>query len=262
MQTSWTRSSPGSVGRLGHAGVDPGDRCGRPGAADGCPPGEPAANTAVEESGGDREGGTVVLADDHVLVRSGLRMLIEEAGFEVVAEAGDVGATLRKVRAYKPNALVLDISMPDGSSLAAIPALLEASPDTAIVILTMHNEPALAHEALRAGASAFVPKEAADTELVEAVRAVVHGHPYLDPQLGASIATEPVRIPAPHDDLTDRELQVLKLVALGYTNVEIADQLILSIRTVEAHRSHLQHKLGRVSRAELVEYADQHDVIP
>lgn len=204
---------------------------------------------------------TIVLADDHRVVRSGLRLLLEEAGFEVVAEAGDVKEVARKVRAYKPHVLVLDLNMPGGSSLQKIPDLRKASPGTAIVILTMQGDPGLAHDALRAGALGFVLKEAADTELVQAVHAAVNGHRYSNPQIGALIATEPdtpVRAP---DGLTPRESEVLKLVALGHTNTEIAQQLYLSTRTVESHRSQAQHKIGAGSRAELVAYAQTHGLL-
>jgi two-component system, NarL family, response regulator NreC len=205
---------------------------------------------------------TIVLADDHAVVRSALRMLLDaEAGLEVVAEAGDVEQTLRKVRGYKPNVLVLDLSMPGGSSLAAIPTLLEASPATAIVVLTMHDEPAFARAALRAGALGFVLKEAADTELIEAVHAAAGGHRYLNPQLGARIAAEPKAITGAPDHLTDRELEVLKLIVLDYTNTEIAHKLHLSVRTVESHRSHIHHKVPHTSRAELFEYAREHGLV-
>ena len=204
---------------------------------------------------------TIVLADDHPVVRTGLRLLLEDAGCEVVAEAGDVEEVIRKVRGYKPRVLVLDLNMPGGSSLEKIPELRKASPDTAIVILTMERDPGLAHDALRAGALAFVLKEAADTELVQAVRAAVNGHRYLNPQIGAVIATEPDTPARPPDGLTPREFEVLRLVALGYTNTEIADKLCLSTRTVESHRSHLQHKISAGSRAELVNYAEKHGLL-
>ena len=205
---------------------------------------------------------TIVLADDHAVVRSGLRMLLDaEAGLDVVAEASDVGETLRKVRGYKPDVLVLDLSMPGGSSLEAISASLEASPSTAIVVLTMHDEPGFARAALRAGALGFVLKEAADTELVQAVHAAVGGHRYLDPQLGARIAAEPEAIARAPDHLTDRELEVLKLIVLGYTSTEIAHKLHLSVRTVESHRSHIHHKVRHTSRAELVAYAREHGLV-
>jgi two-component system response regulator NreC len=201
----------------------------------------------------------IVLADDHPVVRRGLRMLLEaQGGFEVVAEAGDVGAAFRKVRGCKPDVLVLDVSTPGGPSLAAIPSFLEASPGTAIVVLTMEDEPRFARQALRAGALAFVLKEAADAELEEAVHAAIAGEPYLNPRLGARVATEPEETTGAPDGLSDRELEVLRLVALGYTNGEIANDLFLSVRTVESHRSHIQHKTGATSRAELVSYAREH----
>jgi two-component system, NarL family, response regulator NreC len=204
---------------------------------------------------------TIVLADDHTIVRSALRALLEEAEFEVVAEAGDVEEAVRKVLAYKPAVIVLDLSMPGGSSLAAIPRMLSASTQTAVVVLTMEDEPRFAREALRAGALGFVLKEAADTELVEAVRAAVSGLRYLNPRLGGLIAAAP-EIPAgPPDDLTEREVEVLRLVALGHTNAEISEQLYLSVRTVESHRARIQHKAGRTTRAELVAYARQHGLL-
>jgi two-component system response regulator NreC len=205
---------------------------------------------------------TIVLADDHTIVRSALRALLEDvAEFQVVAEAGDVEEAVRKVLAYKPAVIVLDLSMPGGSSLAAIPRMLAASTKTAVVVLTMEDEPRFAREALRAGALGFVLKEAADTELVEAVRAAVRGLRYLNPQLGGLIAAAP-EIPAgPPDNLTEREVEVLRLVALGHTNAEISEQLYLSVRTVESHRAHIQQKARRTTRAELVAYARQHGLL-
>ena len=205
---------------------------------------------------------TIVLADDHTLVRSGLRLLLEsEDEFEVVAEAADVEETVRKVLAYKPQVLVLDLSMPGGSSLSAIPRMLGASPGTSIVVLTMEDEPRFAREALRSGALGFVLKEAADAELVAAVRAATRGERYLNPQLGAHIAALPETPAGPPDDLTEREVEVLKLVALGHTNAEISQRLYLSVRTVETHRSHIQHKAGRSTRSELVAYAREHGLV-
>ncbi|HSO99476.1 MAG TPA: response regulator transcription factor [Solirubrobacteraceae bacterium] len=204
---------------------------------------------------------TIVLADDHAVVRRGLRMLLDaEDGVEVVAEAGDVGATLRKVRGYQPSVLVLDLNMPGGSSLEAIPRLLEASPGTRIVVLTMEDEPQVARVALRAGALAFVLKEAADTELDDAVHAALAGQRYLNPRLGARVATEPEATTGAVDGLSDRELEVLRLLALGYTNGEVANKLFLSVRTIESHRSHIQRKTGATSRAGLVSYAREHDL--
>jgi two-component system, NarL family, response regulator NreC len=196
----------------------------------------------------------IVLADDHRVVRSGLRMLLDrESGFEVVAEASDVDGARRYVRGHHPKVLVLDLNMPGGSSLEAIPTIREESPDTQIVVLTMQQEPAFAREALGAGALGYVLKEAADDELVEAVRRAAVGERYLNPTLGARIASEPP--PGPPDDLSEREVDVLRLIALGHTNAEIAEQLYLSVRTVETHRSHIQQKLRLSTRAELVGYA-------
>jgi two-component system, NarL family, response regulator NreC len=197
----------------------------------------------------------LVLADDHAVVRSGLRMLMDsEAGIEVVAEAGDVPSARRYVRGHRPDVLVLDLNMPGESSLDAIPTLRAESPDTQIVVLTMQEEPAFARRALGAGALGYVLKEAADEELVQAVRAAAAGDTYLTPRLGAKLASEPPP-PGRPDDLSEREVVVLRLIALGHTNAEIAEQLFLSVRTVETHRAHIQRKLGIVSRAELVRYA-------
>ncbi len=206
---------------------------------------------------------TLVLADDHRVVRQGLRMVLEsEGGFEVLDEAGDVDTAIRKVLAYRPSVLVLDINMAGESSLASIPRILETSPGTAIVVLTMQEDPAFAREALRAGALGYVLKEAADTELVQAVRLAAVGRTYLNPSLGAKLAAEPPKPAGPPDDLTAREVDVLRLIALGHTNGEVADQLFLSIRTVESHRAHIQQKTGRSSRAELVAYAREHKLTP
>jgi two-component system response regulator NreC len=155
---------------------------------------------------------------------------------------------------------VLDLSMPGGSSLEAIPGMLQASPGTAVVVLTMESEPRFARAALRAGALGFVLKEAADVELVQAVRAAAAGVRYLDPQLGAAIAAEPDAPTGAPDGLSDREVEVLRLVALGHTNAEIATRLYLSVRTVESNRSSIQHKTGTSTRAELVAYARERDL--
>ncbi|MEA2192808.1 MAG: two-component system, NarL family, response regulator NreC [Solirubrobacteraceae bacterium] len=204
----------------------------------------------------------IVLADDHAVVRRGLQLLLEaEDGLEVVASVGDVDAAIRTTRGHKPDVLVLDLNMPGGSSLDAIPTILEASPGTRIAVLTMQNEPAFARQALGAGAMAYVLKEAADDELVAAVRRAAAGQTYLNPQLGARMAAEPLEPSGPPDDLSEREVEVLRMIALGHTNAEIAAQLYLSIRTVESHRAHIQQKLGRSSRADLVRYALDHRLV-
>jgi two-component system response regulator NreC len=202
----------------------------------------------------------IILADDHGVVRSGLRMLLDrEQDFEVVAEAANIEDARRYVRGHHPKVLVLDLNMPGGSSLEAIPAIREESPDTRIVVLTMQKESAFAREALSAGALGYVLKEAADDELVEAVRRAAAGESYLNPRLGARIASEPP--PGPPDDLSEREVDVLRLIALGHTNTEIAEQLYLSVRTVETHRAHIQQKLRISTRAELVGYAIERGLI-
>jgi two-component system response regulator NreC len=202
----------------------------------------------------------IVLADDHVVVRHGLKMLLDsEPGLRVVAEADDVEGAKRYVRGHHPNVLVLDLNMPNGSSLEAIPAIREQSPETQIVVLTMQQEPAFARHALSAGAIGYVLKEAADEELVEAVKRAAAGESYLNPRLGARLAAEPQSgLPG---DLSEREVDVLRLIALGHTNAEVADQLYLSVRTVETHRAHIQQKLGLSTRAELVQYALEHKLI-
>src|SRR3954452_14499019 len=165
---------------------------------------------------------TIVLADDHAVVRSGLKLLLEgEEDFEVVAIAGTADDALRYVRGHKPDVLVLDLHMPGSrSSLDAIPEVSEASPTTKVVVLTMQEDPAFARRALRDGAVGYVLKEAADEELVHAVRAATRGETYLQPRRGAALAATPE---GPPDGLTARELEVLRLIAFGHTNGEIAE---------------------------------------
>jgi two-component system, NarL family, response regulator NreC len=206
---------------------------------------------------------TIVLADDHAVVRSGLRMVLEREGtFEVVSEAGDAESALRTVLGHKPAILVLDLNMPGQlTSFDAIPRVQEVSPDTRVVVLTMQEDPEFARRALRAGAAGYVLKEAADGELVDAIRRVADGATYLNPRLGAVLAAAPPEPSGPPDDLTEREVEVLRLIALGHTNTEIAHELHLSVRTVESHRAHIQQKLGRSTRAELVRYALDHELV-
>jgi len=200
---------------------------------------------------------TIVLADDHAVVRSGLRLLLERTGdLEVVSEAGTADDAVRTVLGHKPAVLVLDLNMPGPlSSLDAIPRVAEASPGTRVVVLTMQEDPEFARRALRAGAAGYVLKEAADAELVEAIRRAAAGETYLTPSLGAALAAAPPAPSEPPDDLSEREVEVLRLIALGHTNAEIAGKLYLSVRTVESHRAHIQQKLRLSTRAELVRYA-------
>jgi two-component system, NarL family, response regulator NreC len=201
----------------------------------------------------------IVLADDHAVVRSGLRMLLDaQEGLDVVAEAGEIETTARMVRAHRPDVLVLDLNMPGSESLPAIPEFAE---QTAVVVLTMQNDPGFARKALQNGARGYVLKEAADSELVQAVQAAAQGRTYLNPELGARMAAAPPEPAGPPDDLTEREVEILRLIALGHTNAEIGKQLYLSVRTVESHRAHIQQKTRRSTRAELVRYALDHSLI-
>jgi two-component system, NarL family, response regulator NreC len=202
----------------------------------------------------------VVIADDHSVVRRGLRQVLDaDGGFDVVAEASDLESARRYVRGHRPDVLVLDLNMPGGSTLEGIPDIRAESPETQIVVLTMQDEPAYARHALGAGARGYVLKEAAEAELVEAIQRAAAGDIYLNPRLGARVAAEPP--PGPPDGLSEREVEVLRLIALGHTNGEIAEQLYLSVRTVETHRAHIQQKLRLGSRSELVRYALDHGLV-
>jgi two-component system response regulator NreC len=205
---------------------------------------------------------TVVLADDHELVRDGIRLVLEtEPDLEVVAEAADGDSAARYVLGHKPTILVLDLSMPGTPSLELIPKVLETSPSTSVIVLTMQNEPPFARQAFQAGAKGFVVKQSAASELVAAIRAVIAGGTYINPELGARLAATPASEDGPPDDLTPREVEVLGLLALGFMNPEIAEKLVLSVRTVETHRANIQRKTGLSTRAELVAYALEHDLV-
>lgn len=204
----------------------------------------------------------VVLADDHAIVRNGLRLLLEGDGnIEVVAEAGDADEASRRVLGHKPDVLVLDLNMPGAPSLEVVPRLRETSPATAVVVLTMQSDPTYARAALQAGVQGYVLKESASAELLQAIRTAAGGGTYLSPTLGARLAATPDTTGELPDGLSDREADVLKLLAIGYTNAEIAERLHLSRRTIETHRSALQSKTGRSTRAELVRYAAEHDLL-
>jgi two-component system response regulator NreC len=219
-----------------------------------------AGPSSQPQADGEPETIRVVIADDHAVVRRGLRQVINsEAGLEVVAEAANLSDARRYVRGHHPNVLVLDLNLPEGLSLNAIPDIRAEFPETQVVVLTMQNEPAYARQALSAGALGYVLKEAAESELVEAVRRAAAGDTYLNPRLGARVAAEPP--PGPPDGLSEREVEVLRMIALGHTNAEIAEQLYLSVRTVETHRAHIQQKLRLGSRADLVRYALQKGLV-
>jgi two-component system response regulator NreC len=216
-----------------------------------------ASTTRAERA--DRDKTTIVIADDHIVVRQGLRMLIDaDPELQVIAEAGTVSDAERLTRAHRPSVLVLDLNMHGESGLEAIPRLRADAPDTAVVVLTMQDDPGFARQALQSGALGFVLKEAADEELLGAIHLAAAGDTYLNPRLGARIASQQSEPSGPPDDLSDREVAVLRLIALGHTNTEIAQQLFLSTRTVETHRAHIQQKIRRTSRAELVRYALDH----
>lgn len=206
---------------------------------------------------------TIVLADDHKVVRSGLRVLLEaEAHVQVLAESGDVATTLDAVLTHRPRVLLLDLNLGGESGLDLIPRLRVDAPETQIVVLTMQNDPAFARAALRSGAAGYVLKDAADTELLAAVELAAEGRTYLNPELGAKLASAPPTSDgARPDDLSPRELEVLRLIASGHTNAEIAASLSLSVRTVESHRAHVQQKTSRTTRAELVAYAREHGLL-
>lgn len=200
----------------------------------------------------------IVVADDHPVVRGGLRAVLEgQEDMEVVGEAGDVQEALRKVGAFKPDILLLDLIMPGGPTVDWIPELQSKSDRTRILVLTMQSDPVFARTALRLGASGLILKETPTDTLVDVVRRVAGGGTYVDPAVGARLAREP-EFEGPPDGLSSREAQILGLVALGLTNQEIADKLFISVRTVEAHRTHIQQKMDFSSRAELVRYALDH----
>ncbi|HYM54277.1 MAG TPA: response regulator transcription factor [Solirubrobacteraceae bacterium] len=196
----------------------------------------------------------VVLADDHELMRRGLRQLLDgEQDVEVIAEADDLESVVRHVQGQAPHVLVLDLGMPGGSSVEAIGQLRERTPETQIVVLSLEDSPMFAQRAFLAGAIGFVAKDLADGELPAAIRAAARGEEYVRPRMAD-------RLDALHRSLTEnrltpREVEVLRLIALGHTSVEIARKLRLSPRTVETHRAHIHRKLGLASRAELVRYA-------
>jgi two-component system, NarL family, response regulator NreC len=196
----------------------------------------------------------VVVGDDHSLMRRTLRLLLErEEGLEVVAEAGDIPAAIHHVHGQRPHVLILDLSMPNGGSIEAIRRLRAQVPATEIIVLSMEDDPAYAQQALDAGAIGYVLKDAADTDLPKAVRNAVHGKRFLSRRVSALIAA--MHTSGREDALTPREVEVLRLIALGHTSAEIADQLHLSRRTVETHRARIHRKLGLTARAELVRYA-------
>jgi len=206
----------------------------------------------------------VLVVDDHAVVRSGLRLLIDaEDEMETVGEAGTVRDAIFEARSTNPDLILLDVVMPGESGLEGLPKLLHEHPDVKVLVLSMQDDPRYLREAFAAGASGYVLKEAADTEVVTAIREVAAGNRYVHPELGARLiaAEAEAAREADEDPLSDREREVLRLLALGYTNQEIAKQLYISVRTAETHRAHVMQKLRLQSRAELVRYAIAHGLL-
>ena len=200
----------------------------------------------------------VLIVDDHAVVRAGLAMLVNAAeDLETVGEAGTARDAIFEARSAKPDIVLMDVMMPEQSGLEAVPQLLHEHPETKVLVLSMQDDPRYVREAFEVGASGYVLKEAADAELVAAIREVAGGGRYVHPELGARLvaAESEERKRAEDDPLSDREREVLRLLALGHTNQEIAKQLFISVRTAETHRAHIMQKLRLASRAELVRYA-------
>lgn len=196
-----------------------------------------------------------LLVDDHQIVRSGVRHVLEASGtIDVVGEASGVREALDRARALRPDVVVLDLTLRDGSGLDVIADLRELG--ARVVILSMQDEPVYARKAFELGAQGYVVKDAADEELVAAIDIVLADRIYVHPALAARLVMR-----EPEDDLTDREREILRLIALGYTNQEIAGQLFLSVRTIEAHRRHILDKLRLSTRAQLVQYALERRIV-
>jgi two-component system response regulator NreC len=202
----------------------------------------------------------ILLADDHVTMRHGLKLLIDsQADMEVVGEASDGHAVLQQVAALPPDVIVMDISMPGMNGLAATRALKQQQPEIAIVTLTRHGDDAYVQELLRAGVSGYVLKQSAPTELLQAIRAAAAGGQYLDSQLTARVTARllgrAVKVNPAAATLSDRETEVLRLIALGYSNKDIAARLSLSVKTVEAHKANAMRRLGLSGRIDIMKYA-------
>jgi two-component system response regulator NreC len=199
-----------------------------------------------------------LIVDDHAVVRAGLRLLLgAEEDIEVVGEAGNARDAVFEARSLQPDVILMDVTMPGESGIEATPKVLHEAPTARLLVLSMQDDPHYVREAFAAGASGYVLKEAADAELVQAVREVAAGGRYVNPALGARLVlaeTEAQRRDAEHP-LSEREREVLRLLALGHTNQEIAKQLYISTRTAETHRAHIMQKLRLSTRAELVRYA-------
>jgi len=205
-----------------------------------------------------------VVVDDHAVVRAGLHLLLDaQEDMEVIGEAGNSKDAIFRTRALKPDVILLDVVMPGESGIEVLPTLLKESPATKVLVLSMQDDPSYVREAFAAGASGYVLKEAADEEVVSAVREIAGGGHYVHPTLGARMvaAEAQERAAAEADPLSEREREVLRLLALGHTNQEIAQELYISVRTAESHRAHIMQKLRLATRAELVRYALAHGLL-
>jgi DNA-binding NarL/FixJ family response regulator len=203
----------------------------------------------------------ILLADDHVVVRHGLKLLIDDQpDMTVIAEAGDGETAVKRALELEPDVIVMDISMPGMNGLVATRKLRELQPDAAIVTLTRHTDDAYLQELLRAGVSGYVLKQSAPVELLQAIRAAASGGQYLDSALTARVTAAFVGKPArrkapPSAPVSERESEVLRLIASGYSNKEIASRLSLSVKTVEAHKANAMRKLDLAGRIDIVKYA-------
>src|SRR5581483_5319608 len=203
----------------------------------------------------------VLIADDHAILRAGLRMLIDsQPDMNVVGEAQNGEEAVRMAAAIQPHVAILDITMPGGGGLRAIPELIKCCSQTRILLLTMHEEPAYLRTALASGASGYVLKKSVDANLLAAIRAVHQGRRYIDSELaGAALQHALPDLAhagaAPDEVLSERELQVMKLVAEGFSSREIAEQIFVGVKTVETYRARFAEKLGLKSRADVVRYA-------
>jgi two-component system, NarL family, response regulator NreC len=208
----------------------------------------------------------VIIADDHAIVRAGLRTLISsESDLELIGEATGGLEAIEKVHQSSPDVLVLDISMPDKDGIEVIRALKTEGDTCAILVLTVHEDDALLREAIRLGAAGYILKHAAESELISAIRSVFHGDLYVHPKMIRSLLQpEPIvamKEQPTLENLTSREGEVLKLIVQGYTNRQMADELSISVRTVEGHRANLTDKLGIRSRVDLLRYARDNHLI-
>lgn len=207
----------------------------------------------------------IALCDDHAVVRSGLRHILEaETDLEVVAEAGTAEEAVQVARDSQPDVFVMDIGLPDRNGIAATADVCAVSPATKVLILTVHDDIAYLRRAFDAGAVGYLVKEAADIELVQAVRQVAGGNQYVHPSLGAALLAPDaatVRPAGPGGELSVREVEVLQQIVLGLTNAEVAAHLFVSVRTVETHRAHIHQKLNVRTRAELVRIAREAGIL-